>query len=403
MDLKNKNGNGIGYFQIFAEIFKREINFLLYKRRKFFVFCVLFPLATFVILTGIFNKPVLRELPIVVVDNDRSSVSRELVRKVNASVLVDVAYRVASEAEAKKLISKGTAYGVLVIPENFSESVLASSGAKVYFQFNNHLFLMGSIVRKGVIAAVQDFSNIYNKKYAERSGVPSYAAEVKAEPLVFNDHVLFNPYINYRYFFLLGLFPAFLQLFVIGAVVYAFYFEFKKGLFEEIAPMVVHAPLTSYLGKALPYIMLFGFTVSAMLFIMFYYIGAPFRSGFWIVMLSSFLFLMTSVTTGTLLALILRHASFSATAIYAAPAFAYAGITFPTLAMPGLAAAWSSFMPLSHYHKILVNETMRGADISISGTPYDALYLLCFSFVCFIVSVVAMRLTASRKKLWRAG
>lgn len=403
MDLRKEKGNDINYFKIFEEIFKREIHFLLHIRRKFLVFCIFFPLATFIILTGVFNEPVLRELPIAVIDNDRTDVSRELVNKVNASTLVDVAYSVTTNDEAKRLISKGEVYGVLIIPANFSSNVLGRKGAKVNFQYNNHLFLMGSIVRKGVTAAVQDFSGKYNRIYAERSGSPSYAAKVKAQPIIFNDRVLFNPYINYSYFFLLGLFPAFLQLFVIGTVVYAFYFEFKAGIFKEIVPSVIQAPLTSYLAKTLPYILLFGFIISAMLFIMFYYIGAPFRSGFWIVMLSSFLFLMTSITTGTFLALVLRHASFSATAIYAAPAFAYAGVTFPPLAMPSVAAAWSFFMPLSHYHKILVNETMRGAQISISSSPLDTLYLLVFSFLCFLISVIAMRFTASHKKLWSAG
>lgn len=385
--------------KIFADIFRREWDFLFYKRRKFLIFCVFFPIAAFVILTGVFQNPVLRNLPIVVIDNDNTDVSRKLVRKVNASSLVDVAYRTVNPQDAKKLIASGKAYGVLIIPEGFAGKVLGFKGAVAYLQYNNHLFLMGSIVKKGVIASVQDFANQYNVKYEERSGVPLYAAAVKAQPLVFNDKVLFNPYINYRYFFLLGLFPAFLQLFIVGALAYAFYFDFKKNIFGDIALQVKQAPLTVYFAKASPYILIFGFITALMLFILFFYIEAPFRAGFGIVMLSSFLFIMTSVTTGTLLALVLRHASFSATAIYAAPAFAYAGITFPTLAMPGLAAAWSNFMPLSHYHRILVNETMRGADIWISSTPMDALYLLVFAFVCLLISVLAMRFAAARGSL----
>lgn len=388
-----------GFFQIFNIVFQREWNFLFNVRRKFLIFCILFPLATIILLTGIFTTPVLRDLPIVVVDNDRSDVSRKLIEKVNAAPEVEVAYRAADPEEAKKLIAQTKAYGVLIIPEEFSRNVLGFKGAKVYLLYNNHLFLMGAIVKKGVVAAVQDFSNKYNVKYEERSGVPFYAADVKANPLVFNDKVLFNPYINYRYFFLLGLFPAFLQLFIIGSLVYAFYFDFKKNLFGELAPYVKKAPVTVYFAKTLPYILIFSFITLLMLFTLFYYIGAPFRAGFWIVMVSTFLFLATAIATGTMFALILRHISFSATAIYAAPAFAYAGITFPSLAMPAVAAAWSDFMPLSHYHKILINETMRGADIGISSTPHDALYLLIFASVCIIVSLFAMSFAASRQLL----
>lgn len=388
-----------GYLQIFNIVFKREWNFLLNIRRKFLIFCIIFPLATVIILAGIFTTPVLRDLPIVVVDNDRSDVSRKLISKINASPEVKVAFMATDADEAKKLIAQTKVYGVLIIPAEFSRNVLGFKGAKVYLQYNNHLFLMGAIVKKGVFAAVRDFSNKYNVKYEERNGVPLYAADVRANPLFFNDKVLFNPYINYRYFFLLGLFPAFFQLFVIGSLVYAFYFDFKKNLFGELAVYVKKAPLTVYVAKILPYVLIFLFIILAMFFTLFYYIEAPFRAGFWIVMVSTFLFLGTAISTGTLLALVLRHLSFSATAIYAAPAFAYAGITFPSIAMPAVAAAWSNFMPLSHFHKILVNETMRGADLAISSTPYDALYLLIFASVCVTISLFAMRFAAKKELL----
>lgn len=398
--MQNKPTKIINIFQIFKNIFLREMDFLFFIRRKFLIFCLVFPLATFIILAGVFKNPVLRELPVAFIDNDKTRESKEVLNKIGASEYIDLAYAPSSFEEAKKLVSAGTVYGIVIIPTNFSLDLLSNNGSKVYLQFNNQQFVQGALVKKGVISAVQDFSNKYTIKYMERGDLPYYAARVRAEPLVFNDKVLFNPWFNYQYFFLLGLFPAFIQLFIIGITAYGFYFEFKTGKFAEIAPVIKKAPLTVFFAKSVAYFLLSFFMMLSMLVILFYIIGTPFRNGLWFVMLASALFASASIFTGTVFALILRHSSFSAAVIYAAPAFAYSGITFPSISMPEIAENWSLFLPLHHYHKILINQAIRGGDVALSGSYNDVFYLFVFVTVCFLISITAFIFTANKQSLW---
>ena len=56
----------------------------------------------------------------------------------------------------------------------------------------------------------------------------------------------------------------------------------------------------------------------------------------------------------------------SIAAFYCAPAFAFAGVTFPTEAMPVAGQAWGSLLPVTHYLRVLVQQGMRGAPLSAS-------------------------------------
>lgn len=378
------------YINIIKSFLEREWEFLLYKRRKLLYFSILAPVFVCLLLMGVFHNPVIRELPIAVTDNDNSEISRELASRINASPNVKIVKSVHSAEEAKRLIASGEIYGAVIIPENFSKRVLGYKGAEAVFVYNNEMFLLGSVAYKGVFGAISDFSKEYNIKFMMKSGIPAYSAAFQAAPVVLGEHNLFNRYLNYRYFFLLGMFPAVLQLFIICVVIYAFSYEEKTKSFLDVAHMVSEAPLSCLIGKSLPYYAIFTAVAGIMLFLTFVYMGTPFRAGFFTVIISTLLFIAASVTAGITIAVLFRHVAFSAAAVYAAPTFAYAGVTYPQIAMPDLAYAWSNMLPLTHYHKIMVNEAIRGAGPGTSSY-FDVLYLFIFSFLMFTAAIIITR------------
>lgn len=390
-----------GYFQIFRIVLRREWDFLLNVRRKFFYFCLLLTVASFFILIGVFNTPVIRQIPIAVVDNNVSNLSKELTMMLEDSPYLKVTHKLADVAEAKELIKEMKIYGVVIIPREFSEKVLGYKGANVPLYYNNQMLLLGGLVNKGVVSVVKAFSDSYNVTYEESDGVPVYAASAKAQPLIFNDKVLFNPYLNYQYFMFLGLFPSILQLFIVGSLAYSFGFELKTGRAEVLRKYINDAPFTVTAAKSMPYWIIYLVTAVFMLYLLFIYIGTPLKAERYSILLATFFFVIASSSMGSLILALsfgnLRIA-LSATAIYAAPAFAYAGITFPYMGMPALAKAWSEFLPITHYHRILINEAMRGA--AHSSTPMDMLYLCLFASVSFVLTAILYRIFVDNPRFW---
>jgi len=67
----------------------------------------------------------------------------------------------------------------------------------------------------------------------------------------------------------------------------------------------------------------------------------------------------------------------SIAAFYTAPAFAFAGVTFPVEGMPVVGQAWSSLLPVTHYLRILVQQGMRGAPLGASWHAVVVLGAFC--------------------------
>lgn len=379
------------YFKTVKYFFEREWYFLLHTRRKLFYFILITPVVLCVILTGVFSNPVIREIPIAVIDEDNSALSLELTGIIQASPYVDIIEKVPSMDKAEGLMRGGKIYGVVLIPADFSKRALGHKGAEVVLYYNNELFIVGSLVNKGVFSAVKDYSDFHNKKYMMSHGVPAYDADFQVHPVNIGEKILFNPYLNYQYFFVLGLIPAAWQLFVICVVIYGVLYEERSRKFLDIIDMVNQAPFAYIFGKLLPYAVLFAFSGMFMLFVLFVYMKVPMVLGYWKIILATMMYMYVSMAAGVFIAVILRPLAFSAAAVYAAPTFAYAGISFPQVAMPKYAYYLSEFFPLTHYHRVLVNEAIRGS-APYNSTSYEILYLFLLGTAVFAISIAAVKL-----------
>ena len=76
----------------------------IFKDEGVLLFFIILPLAYPLIYSWIYNNEVVREVPIVLVDNSHSTMSREFTRKMDASPDVNVAYQATSITEAKDII-----------------------------------------------------------------------------------------------------------------------------------------------------------------------------------------------------------------------------------------------------------------------------------------------------------
>lgn len=378
------------YLNILKYAFNREMNYLLHEKRSFLIFIFISPIIIYLLIYGVYFNPSIREIPIAVIDYDNSEISRQAIGSVNASPYVSIERSFTNLEEAKKHIVSAKLYGVLVVPEDFSKKVLGYKGADVILYYNNELFIIGSLVNKGVLTAIQDFSNIYNKKYMMSKGIPAYSAEFQVHAINIGDKNLFNPYLNYQYFFVFGLLVASFQLFVICVVVYGFVREEKNKTFLNSVFRANVAPLSFVTGKTIPYLVLTLFQLMILLFFLFIVLGTPLVGSFSRIIVASLMYALISVTAGVFIAIIFRPLAFSASAVYAAPAFAYAGITYPQIAMPHAAQLFSEFLPITRYHRVLVNEAIRGS-APYNNSLTDIVYMFVLGLIVYFIGVAVLK------------
>lgn len=95
------------------------------------IFFFLVPLLYPVLYSFIYNNEVVREAKLVVVDDSRTALSREFVRRVNASADVRVVEFCPDMASAQASMDRKEAYGILWIPSDFSQNLNTGKQATV--------------------------------------------------------------------------------------------------------------------------------------------------------------------------------------------------------------------------------------------------------------------------------
>ena len=324
---------------------------------------VALPLLSFALLWVIFAAGTIHDLPVAVVDLDGSSFSRRLVRMLDASPTMAVSHRVGSGLAAEKLMLKGEIYAAVLIPRHLERDLLRGAPTSVVLYRNSQLLVPSSLIRRDMMAAVGTLSaGIEIRQRVARGDSPAGARE-HFEPIRSDRHALFNPWLNYVYFLVSSLLPTMLQLFVIVAAVHAVGIELKEGTSPEWLAAAGGSATRAICGKMLPYTVGYLLVAWLMIALTLRFMGVPLHGDLTTVLAGTTLFILAYEGIGVVLAAWFANLRFatSAAAFIATPAFAFVGLTFPTMAMPPVAQAWGALLPLTHYLRLLIEQVMRGA------------------------------------------
>lgn len=102
-------------------VYCREFKLVLHDAGLILFFTFL-PLAYPVVYSLIYNPEVVRDVKYIVVDNDRSAMSRELVRKIDACQGAQSIGYAANLGEARHAMDSHKCYGILEIPDGFEKA-----------------------------------------------------------------------------------------------------------------------------------------------------------------------------------------------------------------------------------------------------------------------------------------
>ncbi len=104
------------------EVYCREFKLVLHDP-GIILFITFLPLAYPVIYSLIYNPELVKEVPMVVIDNDRTALSRELVRNIDACDEARVIGYAAHLGEARHAMDSHKCFAILEIPEGFERKV----------------------------------------------------------------------------------------------------------------------------------------------------------------------------------------------------------------------------------------------------------------------------------------
>jgi ABC-2 type transport system permease protein len=136
----------------------------------------------------------LRSIPIAVVDQDQTQLSRNLVQTLNADEALEVAVRAHTLADAQAALDRHEVFAVLGIPKDTERQVLRGEQARIAAYVDAAYFLFYSRALQGISEAASTVSNEIATRGARSEGSLVYAAMTRgSSPIEFLSQPLYNP------------------------------------------------------------------------------------------------------------------------------------------------------------------------------------------------------------------
>jgi ABC-2 type transport system permease protein len=380
----------------FYRVFKSELRTIFADRGVLLVF-----LGAVVIYSFFYPIPylpqVLRDVPIAVVDQDQSALSRKLIRMSDASELLRVECLAPTVLEAEDLVKAGRIGGLMVIPKGFERDVARGMQAKVGVYADAGYFLVYRQAMTGMVTVVRTLSAGVEVRRLQAGGRMAHQAMAAQRPLQLITTPLFNPAEGYASYIV----PAILVLILQQTLLIGI--GMLGGTAYETRTTIEGADgglLAAILGKTAAYLGLYAVNALYYLFVVFGIYGFSRRGEALAVLAFLLPFLLSIILLGLTLAGLFRRRedAIHGLLIVSLPAVFLAGFSWPVEGIPQW-LRWISFLlpSTAGIEGFLMIQEM-GATLREVRVEWLILWGLCFLY--FLTACISMRRPVSA---WKAG
>lgn len=228
-----------------------------FKDQGVLIFFLLVPLAYPLLYAFIYTGEVVREVPAAVVDMNKSTLSREFIRKVDATPDVKIQSHCADMEEAKLLLKESKVYGVIYIPENFSSDITKG----IQTQVTLYCDMSGMLYYKAILTASTEVSLKMNKaiKVKRAGNTTDRQDEISATPITYEAVNLFNPQAGYASFLLPAVLILIIQQTLLLGVGLSAGTARENNRFRDLVPLSrqYQGTLRIVLGKSSAYFIIY--------------------------------------------------------------------------------------------------------------------------------------------------
>ena len=332
----------ISMFKVFVDQLRRILH-----DRVYISLLTILPAISLLFFACFFSDVSIESLPIVVVDNDHSATSRELVEMIDATASVDVRYSAQSVHESQTIITSGRAYAVVVIPHNFERSILRQEPCSIILYNSGANISTNGFIEKDLQRVATTFNAAISLERGEN------LAQIL--PVQFEQHILFNAELDYAAYLAPCFMPMMIMIFsLLGSVMAVT--DCKIGSVRELIARCLPTTIAMILFAVL------------MLVLLFVWLKIPLNGSVWVIIIATILLIADYQAIGVSLAALTknRDLAISLGGGYSVLAFTFSGLTFPTMAMFPILRFASYLFPFTYYMTIMVEQALRGAAIEIS-------------------------------------
>ena len=221
------------------------------------IFSILVPLFYPLLYSWVYNNETVREVPVVVVDDSHSQLSRQFVRQCDASPDVKILAYASDMDEAKSLLSRQVARGIYYLPSDFETNVNRLQPATVGVYCDMSLMMAYKAVFQTAQTVTMEMGSEIKTKLGGHYTLRD--EQIAAQPLAFEEVPIFNPTGGYGSFII----PAVLMLVIQQTLVLGIGLSAgtarERNRYRNLIPISRHynGMFRIVGGKALAYFMIY--------------------------------------------------------------------------------------------------------------------------------------------------
>lgn len=346
------------------------------------------PIAYPVVYTLIYNPEVVKKIDTVVVDNSRTSDSRELVRELGATQGVNVVGYAANMEEARRAWKEKKCYGVLEIPSDYARRIGRGEQAVTSFYCDMSLLLR---YRQYLFSITDMQMNEVMKITSQRLASGGLVTSgIKGLPVGMQSNFLGDVSQGFASFIMPGLVVLILQQsLLLGITMIGGTARDRRRRNGGTDPLGYDAgPLATVLGKSLCYMMVYLPLSYYILEIIPYMFSLPHVGSFFDMMPMIFMVLLATTFLGQTLQVFVRERETSLLVIvFTSVVFLFlSGLTWPRYAFSKFWLMVSDLVPATWGMEGLIRINSNGATIADVSHYYWGLWAL--TGVYFVTALV---------------
>jgi ABC-2 type transport system permease protein len=338
-----------------------------------------------------------RDVPILVVDNDQSELSRSLIRSIDAHEAVAVQSCQIGMPDLQAEIYSMKYMAVLIIPDNYSQMIKQGMQAKISLVANNSRFMVANDVLRGINDVISEISKNSVVQYYRTKGMNNSRAVSLANPILFDIRCLFNTTEAYGDFIIVGLLALiFQQTLVIAAAV-----SISNEREERSIGLLFHKASGSFFkiitGKGILYFVVF--SIYTFFFFNFHFLiyKIPFNGSMLLLILVTQIQIVVLFLLGCIIGTFFRQKLFALIflAFMSYPVFLLSGYSWPHEAFPEVIKVLSYMLPQTWYFNTYVSIAQEGGGLN-NIFPY-IVNIVCIG--CVLAFILWFRMMSLQKKL----
>ena len=307
---------------------------------------------------------------IVIVDQDKTGLSRDFIRKLDASTYFDIVRHLDDSQAAVRYLDRGVTTMVVVIPPGWTEDLKADREAALQILLDGSDPNFAGLSRGYITAFVEAYNSDRLLSFLNRKGM-----EKIKPPVDGRIRVWFNEDLDSRNFIVPGIIAIIIM--IVGAMLTSLVIarEYENGTMETIRSLPVRGG-EFLLGKAIPYFLIALTDVLIAVFMGQVLFGVVMKSSFWLMVLASAIYISVALCLGLLISIATKSqlvANQMAILITFLPSLLLSNFVFPVSNMPKIFQILTYVIPATYFIDILNGIYLRSLGLAHLWPSYAIL------------------------------